>query len=262
MSAATTPTEKAFEVIELLTKKRFVRFSDLVDEVGMSRTAAHRLLANLEQGRFLQRGGQGFEIGPRMHHLSAALVGTVLSGGSMQRILSELSKVTGESCGLAILKGGEVEYVQCYVSGARLTSAFQPGQRGPLHCTSSGRIFLASMSKPNLEHFYASSPWTRFTANTVCEARMLRPIVEATRRQGYAVTGSEFTVGLVGGAVSVMSPQGALLGCLNIFAPAVRLSESDVHGLIPLLKLTSYKITQALEITEKKAAICKQWPRT
>lgn len=78
---------------------------------------------------------------------------------------------------------------------------------------------------------------------------MLRPIVEATRRQGYAVTGSEFTEGLVGGAVPVMSPQGALLGCLNMFSPAVRLSENDVYGLIPLLKHTSYKITEALEFS-------------
>lgn len=51
---------------------------------------------------------------------------------------------------------------------------------------------------------------------------MLRPIIEATRRHGYAITGAEFTVGLVGGALPVISPQGALLGCLNIFAPAVR----------------------------------------
>lgn len=247
MSEPKTPTERAFEVIELLTKQRFIRFTDLIDQVGMSRTAAHRLLANLEQGRYLLKGASGFELGPRLHRLASKLAGTALSSGAMREILKTLSIRTGESCGLAILKGGEVEYVQSYVAGARLTSMFQPGQRGPLHCTSSGRIFLASMSKENLEHFYASSPWTRFTLNTVCEARLLRPIIEHTRRQGYAITGAEFTVGVVGGAVPVFSPQGALLGCLNVFAPTARLSESDVLDLMPLLKHTSYKITEALE---------------
>ncbi|WP_349975711.1 IclR family transcriptional regulator [Pseudomonas sp. WHRI 8519] len=238
-----SPTAKAFKLIELFRDRSEVRFSDLVAQLGMSRTAAHRLLATLEEQRLLHRAVGGFELGPRLHQLATQSISAALSSGGIRMILTELCKTTGESCGLSILKTGEVEYVNTITAGARLTSMFQPGHRGPLHCTSSGRVFLASMAQVDIEHFYASAPWTRFTDQTVCDARQLRRVIENTRRQGFAVTGAEFTLGLVGGAVPVYTPSGAIMACLNIFAPQVRRTEQDIQGFVPVLKAASARIT-------------------
>lgn len=244
MNEAPSPTERAFIVIEMLTMQGSVRFADLVHELGMSKTAAHRLLANLESNRYVQKGARGFQLGPRLYAFSAGILRTALSQASVRAILNRLSLQTGESCGIAILKGGELEYVESVVAGARLTSMFQPGQHAPIHCTSSGRVFLSMMSKQDLEHFYASSPWTRFTPSTVCEAKYLRPIIEQTRRRGFAITGAEFTIGLVGAAVPVYSPERHLLACLNIFAPLARRTEQDIRELMPLLKDAASQITE------------------
>ncbi len=59
--------------------------------------------------------------------------------------LNQLVERFGETCDLSIFDNGEVLYIEVLRSNHALNIAAAIGQRLPLHCTASGKVFLAHM---------------------------------------------------------------------------------------------------------------------
>ncbi|WP_144630489.1 IclR family transcriptional regulator [Bordetella genomosp. 13] len=247
-----SPTERAFQVIEMVAQTGRVTTANIVSELAMPKTTAHRLVSNLEESGFLEHGMERgrYQVGARLLDLATNILAVSASSGPIHALLTELSRLTAETISLGVLRGSEVVYIDSAIGRSPLTLNFQKGHRTPAYCTSSGRVFLASMEKRQLDAYLLSGPWEPYTPNTIVDPEQLRTEVALVRKNGYAVNDSEFAIGVVGAAVPIMGPSGRIIACLSISAPKARKSLDDIRALVPVLQAAALRVTQILGVAE------------
>lgn len=243
-----SPTERAFEALEMLSRRPNFTVSDVMVELDLPKTSAHRLVNNLEAFGYLENGIESgkYQAGQRLLELALGVLSSSIYQSPVHSLLMELARKTDETCSLGIIKGADVIYVDSAKSKSPLTLYFERGHKAPLHCTSSGRIFLANMPDKLLEAYLLSGPWEQVTPNTIIDPDHLKREVIKTRETGYAINDSEFVVGVVGAAVPVFDNEQNVIACLSLSAPHVRKNLNDMVNLITLLQATSDKITRVM----------------
>lgn len=127
-----------------------------------------------------------------------------------------------------------------------LTLQFQAGQRAPLHCTSSGQVFLATLDRDPLDKFLATGPWEATTEFTITQPRVLADRLRKVRSQGYATNDSEYISGVVGAAVPVRGKDSTVVAALTVSAPRSRRSLGEISAMVPMLRTYADRLGRIL----------------
>jgi DNA-binding IclR family transcriptional regulator len=107
----------------------------------------------------------------------------------------------------------------------------------PVHCSASGKIFLAQMSAAQRTRLLAHAPLERYTANTLTEPAKLEREIQRVAKDGYAIDDEEFLPGLLCIAVQVPADDGGPSNlCIAVQAPIVRLSAAKARQMLPALR--------------------------
>ena len=235
---ADTPAARLFAVIELASKLGMVSAADLVYMLDLPRATAHRLIASLEALALLQKlpiKGK-YAVAPKLAGLASAILSSTIVYAPLRTLLSEVAGRTGETCGLAVMAMGEVEYIASVAGQSPLTLQFQAGQRAPLHCTSSGQVFLAWQTAERQAVFLASGPWQATTDATITAPDALAERLRQVRSQGFAMNDSEYISGVVGAAVPVRNRDRQVVAALTVSAPRSRRSLEQIRAMVPVLR--------------------------
>ena len=238
--AADSPAMRLFSLLETIAAKdRLVSLQGLVDETAWPKPTLHRMLQQLESAGLLLREGDGrhYSSGPRLRRLAESLLLHSSHHGARHRVLRQLVDDVGESCNITALAGSEVMYLDRVETHAPLRFYLQPGSRVPLHCSASGKMFLAQMSPAQRQRLLAHVPLERCTAKTITDLKALEAELKQVRKQGFAIDDEEFLPGLV--CVAVLVPAGAVKArstlCVAAQAPVVRLTAATAPQLLPAL---------------------------
>ena len=126
-------------------------------------------------------------------------------------MLRHLVDEIGESCNITALSGSEVVYLDRVETPAPLRFYLHPGSRVPVHCSASGKVFLAQMTPGAAA---AAAGRTRrcrsYTPTTLTDVDAHRQAsCKQVRRDGYALDREEFLPGLVCVAVRVPPAEAA-----------------------------------------------------
>ena len=79
----------------------------------------------------------------------------------------------GESINLTALSGADVIYLDRVESAFPLRMELRPGTRVPIHCSASGKLFLAHLSPARRAAILDGLPLTRHTATTLTDRAAL-----------------------------------------------------------------------------------------
>jgi DNA-binding IclR family transcriptional regulator len=243
-----TPAARMLAVLDLAAQLGMVSAADLMYQLDLPRPTAHRLIASLEALQLLQKlpvKGK-YAVAPRMVRLATGLLRSTIVYAPMQTLLARLAEKTGETCSVAVMSKGELEYIASAIAHSPLTLQFQAGQRAPLHCTSSGRIFLAGLDDAELDKFLSTGPWQSADQAAVVEPAQLAEQVRRARKDGHALNDSGYIAGVVGAAVPIAHADGFVHAALTLSAPKSRKSLDDVRALLPLLKNYAARIARIL----------------
>lgn len=233
-----SPVGRLFAVIELASKMGMISAADIVYVLDLPRPTAHRMISTLEGLGFLQKlpvKGK-YAAAPKLVGLATSVLASTIVYAPIQTLLTTVAQRTGETCGVASLAMGEVEYIASVRGQSPLTLQFQAGQRAPLHCTSSGQVFLASLDKEQLASFLATGPWEATTEFTITQPKMLADRLRKVKSQGYAANDSEYISGVVGAAVPIKNKDGQIVAALTLSAPRSRRSLEEISGMVPTLR--------------------------
>ncbi|GAA4523195.1 IclR family transcriptional regulator [Amycolatopsis samaneae] len=235
-----TPALRLFALLELIAASDHqVSLPALVAETGLPKPTLHRMLQQLESAGLLLREADGrtYTTGARLHRLAENLLLNDSRNGGRHVILQHLVEELGESCNITALSRGEVVYLDRVETPEPLRFYLRPGSRVPVHCSASGKLFLAQMPAPQRRKLIGHTPLKRYTAKTITEPDALEAELDRIRAQGYAVDDEEFLPGLVCVAVTVPREDGGqpVLG-VAVQAPVMRLSLDDVTTTLPALR--------------------------
>ncbi len=227
----------------------------LAAEAGLPLPTAARLVAQLEARRLIRRGLNTRQLlpGPRLIDIGLDATRAAFTGEAAHLLLVGLAARLGEHCQIGVVSGAEVVYVNS-ARGARGASLqFEPGERVPIHCTSTGKLFLAELDDHVLPGFIGSRQLRRYTPSTVTDPAALLAQVREVRTRGWAATDGEYVSGVVGCAVPIRSGDGGMIASLAIAIPEARTSFNAVHRFVPALRDAAKAIGETIASSLRRA---------
>jgi IclR family acetate operon transcriptional repressor len=234
-----TPTLRLFALLEVVASKdQFFSLQSLVEETNIPKPTLHRMLQQLESAGLLARGADNrqYGTGVRLRKLAENLLLNDTFHGARHGVLRALVNEVGESCNLTALSGSEVMYLDRVETPAPLRFYLHSGSRVPVHCSASGKIFLAGMTPAQRQRLLAHAPLEAFTPKTLTDLDALEEEIRRVKRQGFALDNEEFLPGLLCVAVLVPSANGRSNLCVAAQAPIMRLGPDKALNLLPALQ--------------------------
>jgi IclR family transcriptional regulator, acetate operon repressor len=238
-----TPILRLVALLErVASKDQLFSLQALVDDTGLPKPTVHRMLQQLEGAGLLRREGDGrhYGTGVRLRRLAENLLLNDTLHGARHAVLRHLVDQIGESCNITALAGSEVIYLDRVETPAPLRFYLHPGSRVPVHCSASGKVFLAQMSPAQRRRLLAAAPLQKYTPSTLTDVEQIDRQLQQVRRDGYALDREEFLPGLVCVAVRVPPAEGGARArsnlCVALQAPVMRLGIDQALQFLPALR--------------------------
>ena len=223
---------RAVRALELIAEAGELGVSDLGRGLGVHKATASRLAATLAAGGLIERdpASDRYRLGFGLLRLVGAAMASIDLVRTAHPVLEELAERTHETVNLGVLSGDGVVYLDQVSSGHLIGSTNWVGRRTPLHCSSSGKVFLAHMPEAERQQLLAR-PLEALTARTVTDPARLRRQLEEVRVRGYATIREELEEGLNAVAAPVRQSDGAVVAALSVSGPSFRVRPIDLPRL-------------------------------
>lgn len=228
--ATGSSAERSLRLLALLANEgRALSLADLAAQLSLPKGTAHRICTQLLATGFLARDvdERMFSVGPALRQLAFDTLNHGVVRGLRHEVLSELVRQVGETCNFTTLDGVQVLYLDRVEAQWPLRLTLDVGSHVPLHCTASGKLFLAQMEKKERDAVIGQVTLARMTANTITDADQLRAECEVIARRGYSTDREEFIAGLVAVAVPVFDAAGKQRAAIAVHAPTARMTMED-----------------------------------
>lgn len=249
-TSPSSPGLRLMDLIEHLVREgQPLALPEVVAGIGWPKPTVHRMLQQLEAGGWLQRepDGRRYALAPRLLRLSEDALGASTQHGVRHAVLRQLVAELGESCNLTALSGAEVVYLDRVESAFPLRLELRPGTRVPLHCSASGKLFLAHLGAARRQTLLDGLVLTRHTATTLIRRDALEAELATIQRQGHAFDAEEFVDGLVCIAVPVRASGERGLRCaLALQAPSARVPLARLPTFLPRLAQAAQALARTL----------------
>ena len=234
-------TERALGLLEAVASAgRPTTLKELEAICGLPAATTFRLCGLLLDQGYLIRDAdpRRFSVGPRLMRLGLEIVRAAGPANARRKILSELVEAIGETCNLTCPSRGEVLYLDRVETKWPLRMALEPGSRVPIHCTASGKLFLAHMPDAQRDRLLAEATFERHAPGTLMSAKALLQDLGRIVRRGYSTDNEEFLAGLVAVAVPVRDRQGRVVAAVACHAPEARMSLTKLVQRLSLIHIS------------------------
>ena len=259
MSHSVRAVERALDILLCFTREEPVRSLTHISEcVHMSKTTVHRLLATLENKRFITRDKVTglYRLGFRFIEMASLVLQAVELPRWAQPYLQRLSAECGETVDLSILDGAQVMYLQVIESAQRVKIAAAVGQRLPAFCTASGKALLAYSPEDQVRIILGES-LTRYTDRTTVTIDEILEDLRVTRERGYAVSDQEYERDINAVAAPIFDADHHPIASIAIVGPSFRLTKERLPALGELIRAMTQLISNEVGLVALSAIITK-----
>jgi DNA-binding IclR family transcriptional regulator len=160
-----------------------------------------------------------------------------------------MEKLNGETQGTVFLKvreAGETITIDRIESRHFLRLTQPIGLRLPLNATSSGKVFLAYMSMPEVREIFQRDSFRRFTVKTKVDLTKLDDEFVEIRRRGFAESHEEYMLGTWGVAAPIFSSKLAVVATIGLGLPTILFPKKRVAELGIAVRRAAEKISVLL----------------
>lgn len=239
---------RVLQVLEQLANATYPQtLAQLAQRTGLPKTTLMRMLHALEKSAYVSKlpGETGYTPGPRANHLALRVIRTPHFLRACRAVLGKLVAVTGESCNLTALSGDAVQYLARVetTETLRLQLHLETGVHVPLHCTASGKLFLAFMPQRQQQQALDRIELIPLTAKTLIRREELETEIARIRSQSMGVDNEEFIQGMVAVSVPVYDAQSNVIAAVACHAPTARASLTRLAEFMPAMRMAALEMT-------------------
>jgi DNA-binding IclR family transcriptional regulator len=221
---------------------RELTLTELARRADLPVPTTYRLAGDLVAGGALNRRSDGrYIVGRRLWDLG--LLAPVQSGlrEIASPFLNDIHAATLATVHLAIRDGTQALYVERLSGRSSVPVVSTVGSRLPLHSTGVGKVLLAYA--PDDVRDRALADPARFTPYTITQPARLRRQLARVRKDGYATTVEEMTLGACSIAVPIRDRSGDVAAALGIVVANLR---RDRARLLTALQVAARGIGRCL----------------
>jgi IclR family acetate operon transcriptional repressor len=216
--------ERAIAILDLLAQGGWQTGAELSRGLGVHRSTALRLLGTLERHALVERDSRTsrYRLGRRLPQLASVVTGEFDLRYLARPICERLAAASGETATFELLIDDDIVPIEQVTASNSVVTVNWLGRRYPVHCTASGKAFLAFGPAVVRERLLAE-PLEKITPRTVTDPAELEAQLEQARRSGVAKTHEELEMGLDAIAAPVFGPDGEVVAALDVSGPSHRL---------------------------------------
>ncbi len=237
MPPSLAAVRRTLAVVSRLAETRYLRVYEVAQSQGISRPAAHRLLATLVATGYAVRDehGPGYLPGPALLAISRATgFGDALRDRA-RVALRMLRDEVDETLHVAIRQGSGMRLIEGVRGTIEPAGALRVGLLLPAHTTAAGKAALANLSESEVRALHPRG-LLHITPRSLATIDDLLVDLGRVRSRGYALNVEEAQVGISG--IAAAAPHGVESGIVSIVvtAPTERLNAERIGHIVPRLR--------------------------
>lgn len=208
----------------LIAHRTGLTLSELAAVVDLPISSVHRLVAALDEEGLLRAQPRGrIFLGPLITQLAPEDEAVLMP--EVRDAMRALSAAVQETVDVAVLDGNAIRFVAQTAAGGLLRAVSSVGVRFPLHCTGSGKVFLARMGRAEAGALLPAR-LPRMTAHSLTSRRELWRELDEVRATGIGFDREEHHLGIASLATLMVDSCGTTLA-LSVVVPALRFYERE-----------------------------------
>lgn len=220
--------DRAIAILDLLAQGGWQTGAEVARALGVHRSTALRLLGTLERHALVERNSSTarYRLGRRLPQLASVVTGEFDLRYIARPICERLAAASGETATFELLIDDDIVPIDQVTASNSVVTVNWLGRRYPVHCTASGKAFLA-FGSPDVRDRLLAGPLEKVTPKTVIDPRKLADQLDQARRSGVAKTHEELEMGLDAIAAPVFGPDGEMVAALDVSGPSHRLRNRE-----------------------------------
>ena len=211
--------------------------SEIVKATGLNIATTHRICGTLEKKKFITRHQETkkYWLGPTILTLGASLHKFHRLINIARPHMQKLSQEVQEAVNLSIFDNSEAIIAEKIDIDRTIIPRIKIGQRMPLHCTASGKVFLSGLEKEEFDRLLKKLGFNKLTQDTITSKEKLARHIDLVKDHGYASNIGEYDEELVAIATPVRTTNGKITGSICIYAPISRVNSAKLKQFVPKL---------------------------
>lgn len=207
---------------------------DVAKLSGLHPSTAHRILNDMVVKRLVDRDENGaYLLGLRLLELGNIVKGRLNVRRIATEHMSTLYRKTFQTVNLSVRQDDEIVYVdRTYSELSSMQVVRAIGGHGPLHLTSTGKLFLAADDTDAVRAYAQRTGLRGNTPTSITTLAQLEGELQRVRSTGYARDNEELELGVRCIAAGIFDDGGKLIAGLSISAPAERLRDEWIQDLL------------------------------
>ncbi|MGA5068310.1 IclR family transcriptional regulator [Streptomyces exfoliatus] len=241
---------RALDILELfLDGEGTLSTPEIVRRLQLPRTTVHELVATLTARSYLvpvpEQPGR-YRLGVRPYQLGSRYAEQLDLAAVGQQVARTVAETCDETVHVAILEDTSVIYIAKVDSTHAVRMVSAAGRRLPAHCTSVGKMLLASLPEEELAaRVPDDAELVAMTPHSVTDPATLRAALADVRRCGIALESRESNPDVSCVAAPVRDRTGRVVAALSISVPMIRWSEAR------RVELEELAVKGAAELSER-----------
>ncbi len=216
-------------------------------KTGIHKSSTSRILSSLQQEGFVEQNEQNskYRLGLGLVSLAGLVIERLELRDVIHPAIQDLARITQETINISVLNEDECINIENINSPQAILHTGLLGRRNPLHCTSTGKVFLAYMTDEERQHLLPDT-LRAYTSHTITDRPRLETELDKVQNQGFAVAQEEFKEGLSAIAAPIRNHNGSVIATVSISGPSYRLDKERIETYIPYLENTAQDISSKL----------------
>ncbi|MBN1190771.1 MAG: IclR family transcriptional regulator [Dehalococcoidales bacterium] len=244
---------KALDILEIfLDAKEEMGISDIARISGLNKATVSRIANYLATRNYLvqsEKRGKYF-LGTQFLVFSRVIKDRIKIRDVAMPYLAKLCKLVDESIVLVIWDGKKAINIDSVQSAQSLRIIPDESGQIPLHCTGTGKIFLAQMTDKELETYFSTNEMSAYTTNTITSLKQLKTHLLTIVDEGVGYDDEEYKFGVRNVASGIKDVEGRLIAAIGVLAPSIRLTRSKMIEIAPEVKRCAMEISRELGYKE------------
>ncbi|WP_273837365.1 IclR family transcriptional regulator [Halococcus sp. PRR34] len=222
----------ACDVLDALCELGSAGVTELADEIGCSKSTAHRQLRTLHSKEYLIKNGGQYQLGLKYIDMATRVRGQIDNYDVIRKEIESLAEETGETAQFATKEHGWVVYLYKTYGKNGVQTSSNVGTREYFHSTSLGKVMMAYMSNDRVGKIIDRHGLPVKTENTVPDRESLLEDLKKIRDRGYAIDDEENVIGLRCVAAPVIQDN-RIMGAVSVSGPSRRMKGDRLNQEIP-----------------------------
>ena len=214
-----------------------IGLSSLARLVNLNKTTTYRILKTLESRGYISRSpdNRNFRLGVKVFELGAYYLRQLDIRRFALPFLQKLTERTREATFLCIRDGNDALCIERVEAQTRFEYfALNVGGRQPLHCGGASRALLLGLSEKEVEEYAVETGLQPLTTNTMTTLDQLKKDILLTKKQGYAFSNEDVTIGIVAIGAPIRDFSGNVVAAVSLsgIAQALRQRQAELKDEI------------------------------